>query len=221
MVQEFIQGTRGDFFSWLDLPSSPVGKPVQKALIIGEQSEALTIYLSALAASLGFTVLVADGANAFDPYLVSRFARREGLPPQELLKKIWVARAFTCHQLTTLIRERLNPMIPPGASPLVTLLGPCTMFFDQEVPGEEAALLFRRMLAKVEEMSEKSFFFLMGQSFSGINRSRGFLLRELIQLSDTILKLNSSPHALQVVLHKPPLALQRRWEVFEQFKEIA
>jgi len=223
MAQEVIQSPRRDFFSLLDLPSLPVVKPVQKALIIGEQSEDLVIYLSALAASRGFQVLVADGANSFDPYLVSRFARREGLPPEALLKKIWVARAFTCHQMVTLIRERLDPMILPGAPPppLVVLLGPCTLFFDEEVSGEEATLLFRRVLAKVNERSEKGIFFLMGQPFSGLNRSRGFLLQELVHFSDTVLKLKPSPSALQIALHKPPLALRRRWEVLERFQEIA
>ncbi|MDH7498794.1 MAG: hypothetical protein QHH30_00210 [candidate division NC10 bacterium] len=219
--QEVIRSPRRDFSSLLDLPSLPAGEPVGKALIMGEQAEDLAIYLSARAASRGFQVLVADGANSFDPYLVSRFARREGLPPEELLKKIWVARAFTCHQMVTLLRERLDPMILPGALPLVVLLGPCTLFLDEEVSGEEATLLFRRMLSKVKERNEKGIFFLMGQPFSGLHRSRGFLLRELVQLSDTVLKLKPSPDALQIALHKPPLALRRRWGVLERFQEIA
>jgi len=213
------KGQQG-FFPCLELPGFPVGKPVRKALILGERPEDLSTYLSALAASLGFKVLVADGANAFDPYLVSKFARRGGLPPEGLLKEILVARAFTCHQLVTLIRERLEPMIPSGASPLVVLLGPCTMFFDQDVSEKEATLLFRRMLARIEEMSERGVFFLMGQSLSGCNRRRGFLLRDLARSSDAVFRLKSSPDALQLALEKPPLAMLRRWEAFEQFKSI-
>lgn len=209
-----------DFFSLLNLPGFPGGKPVRKALIVGGRPEGLTVYLSAFAASLGFKVLVADGANAFDPYIVSKFARKEGFPPDVLLRKISVARAFTCHQLATLIRERLDPMVLPGASPLVVLLGPCTMFFDEDVPGEEAALLFRKTLAKAQEMSQRGVFFLMSQSFSKFNKRRSFLLRELEYFADAILKLKSSPDALQVVLDKPPLALRRPWEVFEEFKKI-
>jgi len=173
-----------------------------------------------LAASLGFKVLVADGANSFNPYVVSRFARKEGFQPDELLKKISVARAFTCHQLATLIRERLDPVIPPGVSSLVVFLGPCTMFFDEDVPGEEAALLFRKTLAKVQEMSQRGVFFLMSQSFSGFNKRRSFLLRDLVSFSDAVLKLKSSCDALQVVLDKPPLTLRKPWEVFEEFKKL-
>jgi hypothetical protein len=219
-MKKDIEKVREDLFPLLNLPGFPAGKPVRKALIMGERPEALTVYLTALAASLGFKVLVADGANAFDPYVVSKFARKEGIPSEGLLKKISVARAFTCHQLATLIRERLEPGLSPGASSLVVLLGPCTVFFDEDVPGEEAALLFRKTLAKVQNMSQKGVSFLMSQSFSGFNNRRSFLLRELARLADAVLKLKSSADALQVVLDKPPLTLRRPWGVFEEFKRL-
>jgi hypothetical protein len=220
-MEKDVPKTGGDFFPLLNVPGFPAGKPVRKALLVGERPESLTVYLSAFAASLGFKILVADGANSFDPYVVSKFARKEGIPPNELLKKISVARAFTCHQLSTLIRERLDPFVPPGVSALVAFLGPCTMFFDEDVPGEEAALLFRKTLAKVQEMSQRGIFFLMSQSFSGFNKHRSFLLRELVRFSDAVLKLTSSSDALQVVLDKPPLAFRKPWGVFEEFKKLA
>ena len=219
-MEEKIEKAKGDFFPLLDVPGFPTGKPVRKALLVGERPADLAVYLAAFAASLGFKVLVADGANSFDPYVVSRFARQEGFPPEELLRRISVARAFTCHQLATLIRKRLEPFILPGTSPLVVFLGPCTVFFDEDVPGEEAALLFRRTMAKVQEMSRKGVFFLMSQSFSEFNKRRSFLLQELVRASDAVLKLKSSADVLQVVLDKPPLVLQRPWEVFEEFKKL-
>jgi hypothetical protein len=75
-------------------------------------------------------------------------------------------------------------------------------------------------MAKVEEMSRKGVFFLMSQSFSGLNKRRSFLLKELVRFSDAVLKLKTSADALQVILDKPPLALQRPWEVFEEFKKL-
>ena len=219
-MEKGLEKKQGDFFPLLDFPGFPAGKTVHRALIVGERSVSFTVYLSAFAAFRGFKVLVADGANAFDPYVVSKFARTEGFPPDELLRKIAVARAFTCYQLATLIRERLEPLVLPGASSLVVFLGPCTMFFDEDVPGEEAALLFRKMMAKVQEMSQGGVFFLMSQSFHGFNKHRGFLLRELVGSADAVLKLKSSPDALHVVLDKPPLALRRPWEMFEEFKKL-
>jgi hypothetical protein len=212
--------TKGDFSHLLGLPGFPEGKTVRRVLIGGARPENLTIYLAALAASAGFKVVVADGANAFDPYVVAKFARKEGIPEDELLKKIAVARGFTCHQVSTLVRERLEPMIPSGVAPFIVLLGPGNLFFDEDVPGEEAALLFRRMMVRVAEMSRKGFFFLMGQSFSKGNRQRSFLLRELADSADAVLKLKPEADTLQVVMDKPRMTLRKPWEAFEEFRQL-
>ena len=221
-MEKGIEKTRGDFFPLLDLPDLPAGKPVRRVLIAGSRPEGLTVYLSAFAAVHGFEVLVADGANAFDPYIVSRFARKEGFPPDELLKKIWIARAFTCHQLATLVRERLETRASEEKASLVVLLGPCTLFSDEDVPGEEAALLFRKMLASVRKMSQRGIFFLMSQSFSKANQNRSFLLRELAGVAHAVLKLKSEAETetLRVIMDKPPMALRRPWGIFEEFKKL-
>ncbi len=215
-----MERIKEEFFPLLEVPGFPPGKAVRKALLLGDRPERLSVYLSAFTASLGFKVLVADGANSFDPYIVSKFARKEEFQPDELLKKIFVARAFTCHQLATLIRERLEPMIFPGVPTVVVFLGPCSMFFDEDVSRDEAALLFRKTLAKVQEMSRREIFFLMSQSFSGFNKHRSFLMRELVNSTDAVLKLKSSAETLEVVLDKPRLTLNRPWEVFEGFKQL-
>jgi len=209
-----------EFFPLLDLPDFPAGKLVRRVLIAGTRPEDLTIYLSAFAAVQGFDVLVADGANAFDPYIVSRFARNEGFPPDELLKKIWIARAFTCHQLATLVRERLEARASAEKASLIVLLGPCTLFLDEDVPGEEAVLLFRKTLASVQKMSRRGIFFLMSQSFSRVNKKRSFLLRELTGAAEAVLKLKPEADTLQVVMDKPPMILRKPWEVFEGFKGL-
>jgi hypothetical protein len=215
-----MERAKKDFFPLLELPDFPFGKPVSRVLIAGSRPEGLTVYLSAFAASQGFEVLVADGANAFDPYIVSRFARKEGFPPEELLKKIWVARAFTCHQLATLVRDRLETRASEEKASLVVLLGPCTLFSDEDVPGEEAALLFRKMLASVRKMSQRGIFFLMSQSFSKANQNRSFLLRELTGFAHAVLKLKSEAETLRVIMDKPPMALRRPWGIFEEFRQL-
>ncbi len=215
-----MEKTKENFFELLNLPDLSAGKAVRRVLIAGSRPERLTVYLSALAAAQGFKVLVADGANAFDPYIVSRFARKEGFPPEELLKKIWVARAFTCHQLATLVRERLETRASEEKASLVVLLGPGTLFADEDVPGEEAALLFRKMLASVREMSQRGIFFLLSQSFSKLNQNRSFLLRELTGMAHAVLNLKPEAETLRVIMDKPPLALRRPWGIFEDFKRL-
>lgn len=212
--------TSGEPFPFFDLPGLPLGKLARKIVVSGEEPAHLTVYLGALAASLGLKVLVADGANTFDPYVVAKFARKEKIDPEALLKQIAVARAFTCHQLATLIRERLDPMVSENPATLVILLGPCNMFFDEDVPAEEAAFLFRKILAKIQVLSEKGVFFLMSQAMAGTNPRRLFLLREIKNFADAVLKLKTSAESLQVILDKPPLTIRKPWQVFEEFKSI-
>lgn len=203
------------------LPGILTRRPLKKALIVGERPERFAVYLSALAAILDFRVLIADGANTFDPYLVSRFARRENFSPPALLKKISIARAFTCHQFATLIQERLEPLLSPETYSVVVLLGPGTTFFDEDVPREEAAFLFRQTLAQINKMAGEKVFFLLSQSRRRINQRRIFFLRELYRIADVVLKLKSSAEDGQIIFTKPPLTLPRPWRVFEEFKRLA
>src|SRR5207245_1167633 len=56
----------------------------------------------------GQPLLIVDGANAFDPFLVTGLARKSRLPPGAVLDEIRISRLFTCHQLQALLRGRLG-----------------------------------------------------------------------------------------------------------------
>jgi len=146
--------------------------------------------VAAFAAHRGASVTVVDGANAFDPYMVSRYAVRCGLDPAEVLRRVQIARAFTCYQLATLLCERLVAA-PQGEPALVVLLGPCTTFFDENVPLKDAHLLFQRMLRRMGELSASGLLLFMAQSLHPMNRRRGHLLRSLFRSADVALELRA------------------------------
>src|SRR5437660_9307017 len=50
-------------------------------------------------------ILYLDGANQISPLLLARFARERGVDPSSVNGLIRVARAFTCFQLTELVRR--------------------------------------------------------------------------------------------------------------------
>src|SRR5271169_6907672 len=50
-------------------------------------------------------ILYLDGANQISPLLIARFARELSLDPSAFNRLIRVSRAFTCFQLTELIRR--------------------------------------------------------------------------------------------------------------------
>lgn len=128
-------------------------------------------------------VFVLDAANLFDPYLVVREGRRRGLPPAPILEQIQVARAFTCHQLVQLLRERL-PAVLPGHSPaLLLLLGPCSLFYDEQIPLPERRRLFRTLVTSLAALKPRVSLWLLQPSLPPFvaNQHFGRLLRPLAE----------------------------------------
>jgi hypothetical protein len=99
-------------------------------------------------------LLVIDGANAFDPYLISTIARRIGLAPATLLRQIRISRVFTCYQLEALLDERL-PRVRERFDPYgLFLSGPLEALLDEEIQREEAVRVFRRILTALDRVRE-------------------------------------------------------------------
>jgi hypothetical protein len=177
-------------------------------------------------AGKGIEVIVLDGANRFNAYTVSSFARRTLIPPEKLLKSIRIARAFTCYQMATLMGERLISLLRRGeATELlqkrwVILLGPLTTFLDEDVPEREVGPLFERSLRKIEEMASEGVPFLLFQSHpsspplqkggeGGLMRSkRAYLMRRLFQFSSLIWRISLEDQEPKMILEKGVTKLQ-------------
>lgn len=99
-------------------------------------------------------LLVIDGANAFDPYLISTISRRIGVPPSTLLTQIRISRVFTCYQLEALLEERL-PRVRERFDPYgLFLSGPLEPLLDEEISRKEAVRVFRRILEALDRILE-------------------------------------------------------------------
>ena len=208
----FFELTRTDPHGRLDLP--------RKVLFWGEGAGEISSYVAGWIAGQGIDVIVLDGANRFDPYMVSSFARKVSLLPENLLKKIRIARAFTCYQMATLVEERLVSLlqqegsIAPQHKPWVILLGPITTFLDEDVPDREVRPLFERALRKVEGMAMEgitfflfqpnspSFPFAKGGLGGSVDSRRTFLTRRLFQISDIVWKVCLDDEGPKMILEK-------------------
>ena len=196
----------------------PSGLP-SKILFRGERISGIASYLAGWMAGRGLDPIVLDGANGFDPYMVSSFARRASIPPERLLKKVRIARAFTCYQMATLVEEKLQHL----RKAWIILLGPLTTFLDEDVPDREVGPLFERVLRKMEEMAEEGGSFLLFQSCAvsqnhsgketsknsprgGMGRFMGSkrddLMRRLLQFSNLVWRISMENEGPKVVLEK-------------------
>jgi hypothetical protein len=192
----------------------------KKVLLQGERVEGIASYVAGWMAGQGMDAIVLDGANRFDPYTVSSYARRALIPPEEVLKRIRIARAFTCYQMATLMGEKLVSFlgvrtpgaIPPGPAgdghesplqrPRVILLGPLTTFLDEDVPEREVRPLFERALRKVEEMAAAGVPFFLFQSPVSPGCKRAPLMKRLSQFSDLVWRISLEDQGPRMILEK-------------------
>ena len=180
----------------------------RKVLFWGERAGEISSYVAGWLAGKGIEVVVLDGANRFDPYMVSFFARKALISPERLLKRIRIARAFTCYQMAIMVGERLNSLLrqegatAPPENRWVILLGPATPFMDEDVSEREVRPLFERSLKKIEEMALGGVPFLLFQPNGFSDSKRAYLLKRLFQFSNLVWRISLEDQEPRVVLEK-------------------
>lgn len=115
------------------------------------ERELLHLYI--LKASLMYTlpVIIIDGGGYFDPYTLSLLCRKAGLGPQGVLESLIVSRAFTCHQMHTLIKEELPLIIEKTGAGRVFILGLLNTFYDEAISEKEALELLNDTVAAMKK----------------------------------------------------------------------
>jgi hypothetical protein len=93
----------------------------------------------------GKQVLCLDGANQFDPLLIARLARQRGREAVEFNRRIRVARAFTCFQLTELL-VRVPRLLEKFAADALIVTALPDLYFDEDVRERDAGVAFHHAL---------------------------------------------------------------------------
>ena len=192
----------------------------RKVLFWGERAGEISSYVAGWLAGKGKAVVVLDGANRFDPYTVSSFARRVWIPPEKLLRSIRIARAFTCYQMATLMGEPLTSLLRREGTtelrqrPWVILLGPLATFLDEDVSEREVRPLFERSLKKIEGMASEGVPFLLfqsnpptpplrkGREGGFMSSKRAYLMRRLFQFSNETWRVDLDEEGPKMILEK-------------------
>jgi len=171
---------------WLALRAVPPPLPqVRSAMLWGDPSVSrFAVRTAAAAIDSGVTVAVIDATLAFDVTTIAAYARARRVPPEHFLRRIHIARAFTCYQVATLLCERLDPLLDTQRVGLVVLLGPCTTFFDENVPFKDAFLLFQRVLKKLAALRRHGPLLLIAQALGGYRTRRLLFVRALAKMAE-------------------------------------
>jgi hypothetical protein len=101
------------------------------------------------------SVVFVDGGNTFRLYRVSRLARLHHLRPMNVLKQIFISRAFTMHQMTSLILYDLEEVVDKYDAKLVIISDFQRLYLDRDIKPDESRQVFSQICAYVSDFAEK------------------------------------------------------------------
>jgi len=150
-------------------------------------------------------VLFIDGSNSFRLYEISSVAQTCELDPKEVLERIYVSRAFTAYQLTSLVLEQLQNAIEKFDSKLIILSNLAELYFDKDIPKKEAEDVFLQLTKYLADFANKNHVILVAthppRSWSKNSRFFEEVLCSRADVVATIRKFRNRPH---FVLEKHP-----------------
>lgn len=135
----------------------PVPRPGAGLILVRGDVACLTVglLLGLRTAVPRHPLLVVDGANALNPYLLSDLARRMGQAPGTLLASVHISRVFTAHQLEAAVADRLAGAVATRRAGGVLLAGLLDLLHDEDLSAAEAWRIFRRMRAVITRLAAR------------------------------------------------------------------
>jgi hypothetical protein len=139
-------------------------------------------------------VLYLDGANQISPLLIARFARERGLEPSALNGLIRIARAFTCFQLTELIR-RVPKVLARFSSDVLIVTALPDLYFDEDVQDRPARASFEHALEGLRELAPLPLSVAVFSDATSFKTKRRDFFKKLRSQADHILKVEPGPES--------------------------
>src|SRR4029077_1100554 len=133
----------------------------QLASLQGEASNALSHLLcvraiNPLPPGLDSDVVFVDGGNLFDAYIISNHAFSRGLDEEKTKLRIHLSRAFTHHQLSSLITDELAQAADECNARLAIISDITALFCDPDVKEKKEAFdLFYRNIRSLANLAEQ------------------------------------------------------------------
>jgi hypothetical protein len=135
-------------------------------------------------------VLYLDGANQISPLLIARFARERGLDPSTFNTLIRVSRAFTCFQLTELIR-RVPTILEAFAANVLIVTALPDLFFDEDVRDREACASFDHALEGLQQIAMLPISIAVFSDATSFKTKRRDFFQKLCKQASQVLKVKA------------------------------
>ncbi|MFZ5904492.1 MAG: hypothetical protein ACOYZ8_13180 [Chloroflexota bacterium] len=157
-----------------------------------------------LAAELALrgAVTVLDGGNRFLPYRVAHLLRRKTVNVAAVSNRLFVRRAFTCYEMTSLLADPHPPPSPPifgenggsvpkGRGGSYLILDLLNTFYDDHVPAHEADRLLKSCLGQIHRLRLSAP--VVVTLAPPLAADRAFLIEQVCASADQVFTLESTP----------------------------
>jgi hypothetical protein len=160
----------------------PLAFPLGNHLMVVIAPQAGRTPMLELAARLALAgpLLVLDGGNQFNVYPVAHVLRRQTADLTAILRRIRMARAFTCYQMSALLADT------HAASSPVMVLDLLSTFYDENVTLAEAQRLLSDGLRHLQRLSRAAPVIVSSRPPGMISADRLPLVEQLTAAADQV-----------------------------------
>jgi len=145
-----------------------------------------------------------DGGNSFNPYLVAELARSYGFDARAALQNIYVSRAFTAYQFSSLILNELEKFQEHMKAKAVIVSDITSLYMDRDVPKGDVESMFRNVCNKLLEVAGRGAT-VVATYFLGKRCDRALFLEALLfGCADTVLRFDSCGSVVRFSLERHP-----------------
>ena len=146
-------------------------------------------------------VVFVDGGNLFSAYSVSQHASGLGMDQEATKKRIHLSRAFTHHQLSGFINEKLERAIEASKAKLAIVSDMTALYCDPDVKEKKEALdLFRKDVRCLANLAEQLKMIILVTNLQSRNKAMDSVLERTGHVS-AILKDNGAFTQVTVKRH--------------------
>jgi len=154
-------------------------------------------------------VVFVDGGNTFKLYEVSRLARLHHLRPRDVLRRIFISRAFTMHQMTSIVLDALEDAAKKYDARLLIISDLQGLYLDKDVRPEESKEIFSQVTTYNSEFAKENEVIVIATCLPHYYSRRSAFLHAVAcarsSVTISITKKLSYPHEEQFTLEKHPL----------------
>ena len=154
---------------------------------------------------LGSNTVFIDGGNTFRLYQITRLARLHQLDPKQVLDRIYISRAFTAYQMTSLILQKLEDAVKTCNAKLVIVSDIAAMFLDKDAQDEEAKRIYSQVTTRLSNFAREHQIIIVATYPPHQDSQRNLYLQTLTRgRTNVVIALRQTKYEREIVLEKHP-----------------